>query len=183
MGETISSALFAAGRRAAEEPCARAALGQILRDEAMHAHRFWALLDALGDAHDKGQLHAVAARALGAIERTQIVPVLQRLARGAPFDPAWAALGVLPQPWRGGSCRSSTRVGSTARAHGTRGTAKAEAARRFSSNVENCHGHFWRLSALVCRYASRSTPPNRRLAAMRSQVRALLTGSTRAEDR
>jgi hypothetical protein len=94
MGETISCALFAAGRRTAEEPDARAALAQILSDEAMHARRFWALLDALGG--DRGELHAVAARALGAIERTQIVPVLQRLARVAPFDPAWAALGVLP---------------------------------------------------------------------------------------
>jgi hypothetical protein len=96
MGETISSALFAAGRRAAEEAAARAALTRILKDEAMHARRFWRLLDALRGPGDEGRLHAVATRALGLIERTQIVPVLKRLERSAPFDPAWAALGVLP---------------------------------------------------------------------------------------
>ena len=95
MGETISSALFAAGRSDAEERDARAALARILRDEAMHARRFWRLLDALRGPGDDGRLHAVAARALGVIERTQIVPVLRRLERGAPFDSAWAALGVL----------------------------------------------------------------------------------------
>jgi hypothetical protein len=96
MGETISAALFTAGRRAAEEPQAREALAEILRDEAMHARRFWGLLDALRAPHDGDHLHAVASRALGVIERTQIVPALQRLVKDAPFDAAWAALGVLP---------------------------------------------------------------------------------------
>jgi hypothetical protein len=95
LGETISSALFAAGRRAAQEPLARDALARILRDEAIHAYRFWELLDALRLARDAEHLHDVASRALGAIEQLQMVPALRRLARGEPFDPAWGALGVL----------------------------------------------------------------------------------------
>lgn len=98
IGETISSALFAAGRRAAEEPCTRAALSCVLRDEVLHARTFWEALDALRctwtDA-DRARLHARARSVLGALERDRIVPVMRRLERGEPFDPAWAALGVL----------------------------------------------------------------------------------------
>jgi hypothetical protein len=96
IGETISSALFGAGRRAAEEPRTRGALSEILRDEVRHAARYWNLLDGLRLPRDAEHLHAVAARALGAIERTQMVPVFNRLASGKPFDPAWGALGVIP---------------------------------------------------------------------------------------
>jgi hypothetical protein len=95
IGETISSALFAAGRRATLELRARDALGRILRDEALHARAFWELLDALRAERDAEPLHVVAARALGAIEQTQMVPTLQRLERGEPFDAAWAELGIL----------------------------------------------------------------------------------------
>jgi hypothetical protein len=96
IGETISAALFAAGRRGAVQPSARLALGRILRDEALHARRFWELLDELRLDRDAERLRAVASRALGLIEQVQIVPALRRLERGEPFEPAWAELGVLP---------------------------------------------------------------------------------------
>jgi hypothetical protein len=96
IGETISTALFAAGRRGAIEPRARITLGRIVRDEALHARRFWEILDALRLERDAERLRAVAAHALGMIEKAQIVPALGRLASGEPFDTAWAELGVLP---------------------------------------------------------------------------------------
>ncbi len=99
IGETISSALFAAGRRVAEEPCTKAALGLVLRDEVLHARSYWAALETLRadlDARDLERLHEQARWALGTLERTTVLPALKRLERGEPFDPAWGALGVLP---------------------------------------------------------------------------------------
>ena len=99
IGETISSALFNVGRRVAEEPCTKAALGLILRDEVLHARLFWEALAALRpelDAEDLGALQRAATRAFALLENRRILPVLQRLERGDPFDPAWGALGVLP---------------------------------------------------------------------------------------
>jgi len=95
IGETISSALFAAGRRSTEEPQARATLSRILEDEARHARCFWGLLDRLLSPGDAEHLADVVTEALGAIEQIQVVPSLESLARGDPFDPQWAALGVL----------------------------------------------------------------------------------------
>jgi hypothetical protein len=98
MGETISCALFSAGCRAATEPCTRAALARILRDEATHAHTCWAALATLLGRATPSALAALeeeATRALGSIETTQMVPVLERIRRKAQFDPAWEALGVL----------------------------------------------------------------------------------------
>jgi hypothetical protein len=96
IGETISAALFAAGRNAAAEPRVRDLLGRILCDESLHARRFWEILDALRLERDTAELRAVATRALGLVEQLQIVPTLGRLSRGEPFDAAWAELGVLP---------------------------------------------------------------------------------------
>ena len=97
IGETLSCSLFAAGRSGSREPCTRAALGLILRDEVLHARFFWEALGALAlDDRAREALHGEASAALGAIEATQMVPVLKRLEEGAPFDPAWAHLGVLP---------------------------------------------------------------------------------------
>jgi hypothetical protein len=95
VGETLSSALFNAGRHATVEPCSRAALAHIARDEARHARRFWELLDVveLADA-DREQLQEEVRRAFAHLERG-IVPALQRLEAGEPFEPALAALGVL----------------------------------------------------------------------------------------
>jgi hypothetical protein len=99
IGETLSSALFNAGRHVAEEPCTKAALSLILRDEVLHARSFWEALGTVksdwGPA-DLEHLHDYARRALGALEKRMVLPALQRLERGEPFDAAWGALGVLP---------------------------------------------------------------------------------------
>lgn len=95
IGETISSALFAAGRRSTDEPRARSTLSRILEDEARHARCFWELLDRLISPGDAERLVAVVTESLGAIEQMQVVPSLESLARGDPFDPGWASLGVL----------------------------------------------------------------------------------------
>jgi hypothetical protein len=95
VGETISSALFAAGRRLTEEPRARAVLSRILEDEARHARCFWGLLDRLLSPPDCEHLAGFVRAALGAIEQMQVVPSLASLARGDVFDPGWSALGVL----------------------------------------------------------------------------------------
>ncbi len=99
MGETVSSALFLAGFKGSTEPCTKAALGLILRDEVLHARGFWEALELLrGDLDDEAReaLHVEVSRALAAVEKGRVLPALRRLERGEPFDPAWAALGVLP---------------------------------------------------------------------------------------
>ncbi len=98
IGETVSSLLFRAGRRAAVEPLTRAALTSILGDEVRHARLGWAALAALWPALDDGERAALqreATAGLGGLERTVALPALQRLEAGEPFDPAHAALGVL----------------------------------------------------------------------------------------
>jgi hypothetical protein len=98
IGETVSSLLFRAGRRAAAEPLTRAALSSILTDEVRHARLGWAALTALWPSLDGGERAALqreAATGLGGLERTVALPSLQRLERGEPFDPALGALGVL----------------------------------------------------------------------------------------
>jgi hypothetical protein len=103
IGETLSCALFNRGRNLAREPCTRAALGRILRDEVGHARASWEALATLRPAmseREREQLQELATHALGAIEQTQMVPVLRRLERGEPFEPAWAELGVLPPDQR-----------------------------------------------------------------------------------
>ena len=98
MGETISMSLFRAGRRAAKEPLTRAALSAILEDESRHQQIGWsglaALAPALG-ADDWRRLEREATSALGAFEQQIAVPALRRLDAAAPFDPAFATLGVL----------------------------------------------------------------------------------------
>lgn len=98
IGETVSSLLFRAGRRAAVEPLTRAALTSILGDEVRHARLGWSALAALWPALDDGERAALqreATAALGGLERTIALPALKRLEAGEPFDPAHAALGVL----------------------------------------------------------------------------------------
>jgi hypothetical protein len=98
IGETISMSLFRVGRRAAVEPLTRAALGAILHDEARHQRLGWealaVLVPALSDEH-RAAAHAVAARGLGECEREIAVPPMRWLESGRPFDPAYAALGVI----------------------------------------------------------------------------------------
>jgi hypothetical protein len=95
VGETLSSALFNAGRHATTEPCSHAALAHIARDEARHARRFWEAMATLSlDDADLTQLQEEVRRAFAHLEQG-IVPSLRRLEAGEPFDPALAALGVL----------------------------------------------------------------------------------------
>ena len=98
MGETISMALFRAGRRAATEPLTRAALSAILTDEVRHQRNGWTGMTALWPSLSGQQREALqieATNGFAAVERQVAVPALRRLEAGEPFDPAFAALGVL----------------------------------------------------------------------------------------
>ena len=98
MGETISTMLFAAGRRGAREPTTRAALRAILRDEVRHQRLGWAALTALWSTLDDRRREALqreAARGLAGSERQVAVPAMQWLRAGKAFHPAYAELGVL----------------------------------------------------------------------------------------
>ena len=98
-----STMLFRAGRRGATEPLTRAALTIIVADEVRHQRNGWAGLRALWPSlaeEDRGWLQDEATRGLGAAEQRIALPALQRLEAGAPFDPAHAALGVLPPETR-----------------------------------------------------------------------------------
>jgi hypothetical protein len=99
VGETVSVALFRAGRRGTREPRARSGLSAILRDEARHAEVCWRaaaeLLPVCSDAL-RAELERDVSRALGAFEQSAALPALRRLEAGEPFEPAWAELGVLP---------------------------------------------------------------------------------------
>ncbi|HVT06116.1 MAG TPA: ferritin-like domain-containing protein [Polyangia bacterium] len=98
IGETISLALFRAGRRAAREPLTRAALERILADEVRHQRLGWAAIAGWWPALDWSQRHALqeeARRALGVMEQQIAAPALARLQAGTPFEAAYAELGVL----------------------------------------------------------------------------------------
>jgi hypothetical protein len=98
MGETVSMALFRAGRGATAEPLSRAALQAMLADEVRHQRLGWTLLTSLWPSyseHLRSSLQEDARRGLAAMEQQVAVPALQRLERGEPFDPAYSALGVL----------------------------------------------------------------------------------------
>jgi hypothetical protein len=98
VGETISTALFAATRRGTSEPRTRAALTLILRDEARHARTCWAVLEQLARTTplDAAALEADLSRELGIVERETILPALRRVEAGDEDPPPLAALGVLP---------------------------------------------------------------------------------------
>ncbi len=98
MGETISMYLFRAGRRSASEPLTRAALGAIVGDEVRHQRLGWTGFAALWPTLTPPQREAVqreAARGLAACERQVALPAIRWLQKRQPFDPAYAALGVL----------------------------------------------------------------------------------------
>jgi hypothetical protein len=98
MGETVSMAMFRAGRRAAVEPLTRAALERILADEVRHQRLGWSALAAWWPALQdvtREALQDEARAGLGGMEQTIAAPALLRLDAGAPFEPAYAALGVL----------------------------------------------------------------------------------------
>lgn len=103
IGETISTSQFRVGRHCAREPLTRAALELILRDEVGHARLGWDALAALWPAIPDAERDALVTetrRALAACEQQIAVPALQRLEQGEPFNPEWAALGVVPPEQR-----------------------------------------------------------------------------------
>jgi hypothetical protein len=98
MGETISMYLFRAARRSSEEPLTRVALGAIVADEVRHQRLGWEGFAALRPGLTPRLIDAAqreAAMGLAATERQIAVPALRWLERRQPFDPAYAALGVL----------------------------------------------------------------------------------------
>lgn len=95
ISETISCAILTAARRPTEQAAARGILGRILEDEASHARCFWDLFDQLLAHGDGEHLRDFVARALGTIERAQVVPMIRSVEQGDRFDPAWSKLGVL----------------------------------------------------------------------------------------
>jgi hypothetical protein len=98
MGETISMSLFRAGRRSATEPLTRAALTTIVSDEVRHQRLGWTGMAALWpllSGPQRAALQVEATSALASFEQQNASPALDRLRRGEPFDPAYAALGVL----------------------------------------------------------------------------------------
>jgi hypothetical protein len=97
VGETISTALFAATREATVEPRSRAALSSILKDEARHARTCWAAFEVLAHAMplDGARLAADLSRELGLVERETILPALRRVEAGDDDPLEFAAVGVL----------------------------------------------------------------------------------------
>jgi hypothetical protein len=98
IGETISMYLFRAARRSAVEPLTRAALSAITGDEVRHQRLGWAGLTALWPGFDDGlreRLQQEAAAGLAGCEQDIAVPAMRWLRERRPFDPAYAALGVL----------------------------------------------------------------------------------------
>lgn len=98
MGETISMYLFRAGRRSAIEPLTRAALSSIVGDEVRHQRLGWQGLAFLWPTLDESMrafLHAEATRGLAMCEQQTARPAMLWLQEKKPFDPAYAALGVL----------------------------------------------------------------------------------------
>jgi hypothetical protein len=98
MGETISMYLFRTCRRAAVEPVTRAALGSIVGDEVRHQRLGWTGFTSLWPMLTerlRAEVQREAARGLAACERQTALPAMRWLQRRQPFDPAYAALGVL----------------------------------------------------------------------------------------
>jgi hypothetical protein len=98
MGETVSMAMFRAGRRAAVEPLTRATLHAILSDEVRHQRLGWSALGAAWPALPQSNRRALqdeARRGLAAMEQQIAAPALRRLHEGEGFDPAHGALGVI----------------------------------------------------------------------------------------
>lgn len=98
IGETISMCLFRAGRRSAREPLTRSALTAILRDEVRHQRLGWTGLEVLLSRLEPSLRVAAqreAASGLASCERNTALPAMRWLEQRRPFDPAYAALGVL----------------------------------------------------------------------------------------
>jgi hypothetical protein len=97
IGETVSMAMFRESWRRTTEPLSRIAVERILADESRHQQLGWEALAALGAC---AVMQRRASEALAATEQQIAVPALRFLDAGRPFDPAWAALGVIPPAHR-----------------------------------------------------------------------------------
>jgi hypothetical protein len=98
MGETISMYLFRAVRRASIEPLTHAALSSIVGDEVRHQRLGWQGLAYLGPVLNESMrafLQREATRGLAMCEQQTARPAMLWLKQKRPFDPAYAALGVL----------------------------------------------------------------------------------------
>ncbi len=97
IGETVSAALFATGRRGAREPLTRTVLGNILRDEVGHARFGWSALARVlpAFAGEREWLGGELRRGLADLEQSVAAPALRRLEAGEPFAPALSELGML----------------------------------------------------------------------------------------
>jgi hypothetical protein len=98
VGETISLAMFRAGRRAAREPLTRAGLHRILIDEVRHQRLGWGAISAWLPALDRPNRQALQEEAragMGAFEQQIAAPALRRLEAKMDFAPHYAELGVL----------------------------------------------------------------------------------------
>ena len=100
MGETISMYLFRAGRRASIEagPRRGKALSSIVDDEVRHQRLGWQALAFLWPTLDQSMrafLQSEATRGLAMCEQQIARPAMLWLQEKKPFDPAYAALGVL----------------------------------------------------------------------------------------
>lgn len=118
IGETISMCLFRAGRRSAREPLTRSALTAILRDEVRHQRLGWTGLEVLLSRLEPSLRVAAqreAASGLASCERNTALPAMRWLEQRRPFDPAYAALGVL-HPERASKPSISRSSGSSCHA-------------------------------------------------------------------
>ncbi len=98
IGETLSTYLFRAAYRASREPLTRAALRSILGDEVRHQRLGWDALEVLWAKLPealRAELQKHASRGLAACEQQTAKPAMLWLKERRPFDPAYAALGVL----------------------------------------------------------------------------------------
>jgi hypothetical protein len=98
IGETISMYMFRAGRRAATEPLTRTALGAILGDEVRHQRLGWTGFADLWPMLTESRRTAAQREAtlgLAGCEQQIALPAIRWLEKRQPFDPAYAALGVL----------------------------------------------------------------------------------------
>ncbi len=98
VGETISLAMFRAGRRAAREPLTRAVLERILIDEVRHQRLGWSAISAWWPALDepaRAALQQEARAGLGAMEQQIAAPALHWLQANVAFNSKYAELGVL----------------------------------------------------------------------------------------
>jgi hypothetical protein len=98
IGETISARLFHAGWAVSREPCTRAALRVILRDEARHARLCWhastELVRGLGNP-ERTRLQDDLADFLGNLEHSAALPALRRLEANERVPTELEELGVL----------------------------------------------------------------------------------------